>query len=487
MTKTYTSLQLLCLVCLFLAVHVSAQVPQPVKQFGRGNTMKGASYAVVIKDVNSGESLVSFDSDRLLTPASVLKSLTTATALEMLGPDFRYETQILYSGTIGDGVLKGDLYIKGSGDPTLGSSFLSAAKDSVLACWVEALKNKGIHTIQGRVIADERIFDNEGIAAKWLREDIGNYFGAGSYGLSVFDNRYELSLRSGAVGSRPEVIAVSPDIPDIRFDNQLRTVDARTDSVYIFGAPFSHYRALYGAVPPHRKRIAVKGDIPDPALFLAQYFSRMLTRQGISIAEKPTSYRLLLQNEGGEQAKNILVKTYSPPLVEIIRITNFVSHNLYADALLKTLGALNYKGAQNKLSSFGKGIEVMKHFWMSKGIDVSAEFIHDGSGLSPTNKVTASMLADVYTYMATRSAYAEDFRHSLPVAGKDGTLRRFLGGSKLQGSARLKSGSMTAVSGFGGYLEQNDKTYAVVVLVNQFSGKTSEINRRIEQMLLSLF
>lgn len=482
--QKYTLLPLLFLLVSWM--DVAAQVPQPVKQLGRSSAMKGASYAVLIKEVGTGAALVSFESDRLLAPASVLKTLTTATALEVLGADFRYETYLEYTGRIANGELDGDLYIRGSGDPTLGSSSLTADKDSVLLLWTQAIKAKGIRKIKGAVIVDEMVFDSEGISEKWLREDLGNYYAAGSYGVSVFDNTYTLTFRSFDSGTKPEIVSQVPAIKGMTFENNLQTLPVRTDSVYIFGAPFSGERALYGVVPIRKERIRVKGDIPHPPLYLAQYMTDLLSRQGVQVSNVPTTVGMRAEATD-QKNRTLLLTTYSPTLSEIVRITNFESHNLYADALLKTIGVCLDDGRGQAHSSFRKGVEAMGRFWETKGIRLSSDYLFDGSGLSPSNKIPASLLADIYSYMATRSASADDFYQSLPVVGKDGTVRYFMQGSKLQGKARLKSGTMSGVRCYGGYLDHQGKRYAVVVMVNNFTGKSIALRKSIEQMLLSLF
>ena len=200
-------------VCLFvfIGVHVSAQTPRSITKLMNEPFMKGSSFSLQVEEVKSGRLVYSYNPDLQLIPASVMKVVTTATALELLGSEYHYRTSLEYDGTIADGVLKGNLYIKGSGDPSLGSSFIRGTKNFIND-WVDAVKNAGITKIEGSIISDERIFDNEGISVKWLREDLGNYYAAGSYGVSVFDNRYTLTLRSGAIGTQPEILKCSPDM-----------------------------------------------------------------------------------------------------------------------------------------------------------------------------------------------------------------------------------------------------------------------------------
>ena len=176
----------------------------------------------------------------------MLKTVATATALEILGEDYRYPTTLEYDGILENGTLEGNLYIKGSGDPSLGSSHFAPGQNKFLSTWIAALQKAGIKHITGSVISDESIFDTEGVSIKWLREDMGNYYAPGSYGISIFDNMYKLSLQTGAAGTRPVLKGTEPDIPFIRFKNYLKAAPVSSDSAYIIGAPLDDVRYLYG-------------------------------------------------------------------------------------------------------------------------------------------------------------------------------------------------------------------------------------------------
>lgn len=444
--------------------------------------MQGASLSIQIKEIETGKTICSHDPDRLLTPASVLKIVTTATALDVLGADYRYPTSLEYDGILRDGVLQGDLYIKGSGDPSLGSSYLEA---DFLAGWVAALQKVGIRQITGSVIADESRFDTEGISPKWLREDLGNYYAAGSYGLSVFDNCYRLFLRSGAAGKRPTVVKTDPPMP-LRFENRLNVFAGAADSVYIGGTPFDSVRSLYGTLPPNRDCLLVKGDIPDPPLFLAAYVTHQFQKQGIQVDGLPSCWRLEQRQGDRMQRKRIhLVTTYSPPLRKLVKVCNHVSHNLFADAFLKTVG-IHLRQSDSRHSSFVRGSLAMKAYWEGNGLNAERQQIFDGSGLAPTDKLSASFLVDLLVYMATNSEASEAFIASLPVAGQDGSVRTFFKGTPLEGHARLKSGSMSAVRCYAGYLQQGGKQYALAIIVNNFEGKASLITKEIGKLLFQL-
>ena len=478
------------LLCLLICLHLlaGAQTPAPVKWLLQAPYMRGASFSLVVKDVQEGRTVYSYDTDRLQSPASVLKTVATATALEILGEDYRYPTALEYDGILENGTLEGNLYIKGSGDPSLGSSHFALGQNKFLSTWIAALQKAGIKHITGSVISDESIFDTEGVSIKWLREDMGNYYAPGSYGISIFDNMYKLSLQTGAAGTRPVLKGTEPDIPFIRFKNYLKAAPVSSDSAYIIGAPLDDVRYLYGVLPANREAYVLKGDIPDPALYLARYLTDQLQQKGIRVDGSPSCYRIEVEeNRWKKGERKEIVTTYSPTLREIASICNHVSHNLYADALVKTVG-LQYKPRRNEMiSSFGRGVQVVKEYWEKKGLDVFPLRMNDGSGLAPADKVSAGFMGELLVYMATESAVSDAFIASLPQAGIEGSVRNFLKGSKLQGKAHLKSGGITGVRSYAGYITKDGKTYAVAVFSNNYSCPMSRMTRALEKLLLQLF
>lgn len=478
------------LLCLLICLHLlaGAQTPAPVKWLLQAPYMRGASFSLVVKDVQEGRTVYCYDTDRLQSPASVLKTVATATALEILGEDYRYPTTLEYDGILENGTLEGNLYIKGSGDPSLGSSHFAPGQNKFLSTWIAALQKAGIKHITGSVISDESIFDTEGVSIKWLREDMGNYYAPGSYGISIFDNMYKLSLQTGAAGTRPVLKGTEPDIPFIRFKNYLKAAPVSSDSAYIIGAPLDDVRYLYGVLPANREAYVLKGDIPDPALYLARYLTDQLQQKGIRVDGSPSCYRIEVEeNRWKKGERKEIVTTYSSTLREIASVCNHVSHNLYADALVKTVG-LQYKPRRNEMiSSFGRGVQVVKEYWEKKGLDVFPLRMNDGSGLAPADKVSAGFMGELLVYMATESAVSDAFIASLPQAGIEGSVRNFLKGSKLQGKAHLKSGGITGVRSYAGYITKDGKTYAVAVFSNNYSCPMSRMTGALEKLLLQLF
>lgn len=483
----YHKIHIIFIFC-FSFFQIKAQTSNSFKHFLEKPVLKGASVSFMAKEVKSGTILYSYDAERELIPASLMKTVTTAVALELLGENYQFETSVLYDGKIENGVLNGNIHIQGSGDPTLNSSELKTKKDSILNLWASAIKKAGIQRVNGRIIADESIFDSEGVSMKWMREDLGSDYGQGSYGLNVFDNQYTIFLETGKVGTQPTISYTEPSMRFLTFHNYLQTLPISKDSFFITGFPFANDRYLYGSLRANRSSAKIVGDIPEPALYLAQYFTNYLfIYHDMKVEKEASCYRILSQTgEWKKTERKKIISTYSPTLKEIIRITNFRSHNLYADALLKTMGLQYQSGTKENVSSFEKGVRVINNHLEKNRINTSSLWMYDGSGLAATNKVTTEFLCDLYIHMNS-SSVSETYLKSLPQCGIDGTVRNFLKGTSLQGKVRLKSGSMSRVMSYGGYIQKDGKEYVVAILINNFSGKNSQMRSAIEELLLSLF
>jgi D-alanyl-D-alanine carboxypeptidase/D-alanyl-D-alanine-endopeptidase (penicillin-binding protein 4) len=182
-----------------------------------------ASISLTVLDAKTGEQVFAVNPNMGLAPASTLKIITSITAFNLLGKDFQYQTQVGYSGTISfDGTLTGDVIIKGSGDPTLGSWRYEKSKEGyVINQIVEALQKAGIKKINGRIIGDDSIFGSQSIPDGWIWQDVGNYYGAGTSGLCWRENQYNIKLKTGPVGSPVGIIREVPDMPYLTYKSEL--------------------------------------------------------------------------------------------------------------------------------------------------------------------------------------------------------------------------------------------------------------------------
>ena len=448
---------------------------QSLENVLNAENMKPASSSFLIKNADDGKIVLQHRAEKAATPASLAKIITTATALEILGGDFRFETCLEYDGKLDkNGILNGNLYIRGGGDPTLGSQFIDNA--DFLPEWIEAVKKTGIKIIKGNVIADASLCSDEGISPKWNWEDIGNHYATGVYALNVNDNSCTVTLKSGRVGTTAEIVKVQPSIPGLSLLSQVKASSISYDSAYAYGAPLLNERIIRGAIPARRSEFPIRIDMPNPPLYLAQLVTNSLVENGIKINGKAEC-----SFQKNVNPKRLIYSHYSAPLSEIVKEINHRSINLYAECVLLRL-AVHEKGQGDAVS----GISIIKNFWKSKNIDVSPLFLYDGSGLSSSNAVPAEFLVDVLQYMYAKSANKDIFIASLPVAGESGTVKNLLKGTALEGKVCAKSGTIGGVQSYAGYIVWKDKTYAFALIVNHFSGKRKEIIKHLESVLLSI-
>ena len=430
------------------------------------------SYEVI--DLKNGEVVASQNPELCATPASVTKLITTATALELLGGDFQFSTYIETNGTIVGGVLNGDLIIRGGADPTLGSIHLGDR--AFLDYFVKVIKQNGINHITGDVIIDPTCLDRCPAPVKWIWEDMGFHYGAAAFGLSVYDNTSIITINSGEFGTRPTVTSVWPETPNLAIYNEVKTLRIPNDSVWAFCPPYGLALYLQGGMPANRNNYVVRTSIPNPPLVVAKSLHKMLNNCGVVV---DGTYSV--QTEYFPEERKLIYEYKSRKLREIIRLTNFKSNNLYAEHLFRRLGNIIMPHEATSSAS----IQVVKDYWKKQGIDISALFLYDGCGLAAQNAYSAHFLNQILVHMR-KSPNWDDFYQSLPRAGREGTVGSFLYKTKLQDNARLKSGSLSGVQCYSGYIMYGDKEYAVTVMVNNFACKRRDIKNQIEEWLLDI-
>jgi serine-type D-Ala-D-Ala carboxypeptidase/endopeptidase (penicillin-binding protein 4) len=483
---------ILCL--FFLLSFVGGSAKQPPQQsdmltpsfetFRNNASLKHASWSVIATDLVSNTTLLDHNSQLALCPASAQKLLTTATALLILGADYTFSTSLAYDGWIDDtGVLHGNMYIIGSGDPSLGSSAMddSLSTSRVLTHFITKVRAAGIRQIRGNLIADDTHFDHEMIPGKWLWEDIGNYFGAGSSGLSINENEFTAYFTAGQVLGAPAALdRTEPHLPDTRMLNQVTTGPRGSgDQVYIFGAPYVQERLLTGTVPLGARGFAVRGSLPDPPAFLATAFEAHLAKSGIAVLGNVITSREVSKLPVVEEVKRIEIGRWqSPPLSDIIKRTNIFSVNMYAENLLKKIG-FEVSGT----GSTKAGIDAMITFWENRGMDTGGMKLIDGSGLSPVNRMTTSQMAFLLASMSRENMF-DIFINSLPLAGYTGSIANQFGGTKSAGVLRAKSGFLSGARSYAGYTRrQNGHPVAFVIIVNDYDGTPAAMRTRMLNLL----
>ncbi|HKJ41888.1 MAG TPA: D-alanyl-D-alanine carboxypeptidase/D-alanyl-D-alanine-endopeptidase [Sunxiuqinia sp.] len=440
--------------------------------------LEHASIGIYMLDADHGKVLAETSPQLSLVPGSILKLLTTSTALDMLGADYRFKTRVAYSGEIRNDTLVGNLYVIGGGDPALGSKYFKDhyLKNNFLDQWVNAIQQLHIKYITGNLITDATIFEDQLIPNTWIWEDLGNYYGAGACGLSVYDDMYKIHFSSPQEAGQPtKVEYTNPFIPELKLNNQVTSSDINRDEAYVFGAPTENTRVIRGTIPKDRTDYVVKASIPNPPYLLAWQLTSRLQDANISMAGmiKSRKYKETLPK------LHPITKTVSPPLIDLIRVTNHESVNLFAEHLLKYLSFL-----MDGQGSTKGGIKVVTDFWQQRGIDMDGLFMADGSGLSRFNSVTPKEIVEVLNYMKNKSPNGNDFFSSLAYV-PNGTLHYFNPVNFPGTTLRAKSGSMTRVRCFAGQLiTKRHQTILFSIMLNNFSCSQHKAIKLAEELLV---
>lgn len=473
--------------CFFIVVcSINAQNKQTaLNNFLNNTALKHASVSFCVKDL-SGKNIASHNANKSLTPASVLKVITTASSVEMLGADFRYKTTLSKDGE--------QLYIHGSGDPTLGTKRMDNDPEVFLDIWSNEIKKAYPASKDISITVVDNLFGYEGVSPRWIRQDMGNYYAAAAYGISLFDNTYQLYFNTIRRDTCPVIVKTDPDLLNslsskITFINDLTMNSSGQDNGYIMGEPFSNRRLLTGDIPGGRSSFSIKGDIPDPGLYLAEVLSDALNKKEIGnkgIATSRNYYYTDMYKKGRQSFDgNVFYTHHSSPLKEIIKEINFRSNNHYSEHLIRTIG--RKKNSDIYSSALDEGIKGIKDFWKAKGLKTDALFMYDGCGLAPSNAVSSEFICNLLIHMQTKSNNAAVFLESFPQAGKEGTVRNFMKGYNLPGKVYAKSGSIVNVRCYAGYYIAGEKKYAFCIMVNNYNGPSTQVVRAIEKLLSGVF
>ncbi len=452
---------------------------------------KPAGFGFLAIDGQTGEIIAQYHPDKALRPASNQKLISTATMLQLFGPDFRFQTKLGYTGHIDtlNHILYGNIIIRGGGDPTLGSRYFEQTKNHpFLDDWVNAIKKAGIDSVAGRIIADAGIFSRDIVPVSWSWTNMGDYYGSGACGLTIFDNMYRVYVDSDSVpGDTVSIDSIVPQIPDLVFNNGLIGDTIHDDESNILGAPYCNMRYLRGKIPLNQKGFSAKGSLPDPAGYAAYVLEKRLQKLGIKIRLSSTTVRqlLLTDNRINTQNLHIISTILSPPLSEIIHQTNTHSINLFAEHFLDFCGLKLIGKAQTEADA-----KAVMQYWEKQGMDIQGMALTDGSGLSQYNAVTPRQMVFLLNYMQHKSPYFNVYYQSLPLAGKSdkaGTLEGMFKGSAAENNLRAKSGTIDRVKAYTGFVTSHSGRKIIFsMLVNNFSCTSREARAQLEKLMIAL-
>jgi len=464
------------LFCLFIfcirmltAQTITGLVQKAFNKLESDPALKHGLISLYVIDAKTGKMVFGKNAEVGLAPASCQKIFTSISALDILGADYRYKTLVGYDGKLAAGSLQGNLHIIGSGDPTFGSwRWPETREEKILQDIFSALQKKGIVKISGTVLIDDSRFPLQPIPGGWVWDDIGNYYGAGSWGINWRENQYDLVLKAGhQAGDSTQIISVVPATAASPMTNEIKTGEPNSgDNAYVYMPPYASAGFTQGTIPAGEDRFTISGAVSYGSLYFAKALEYSFREHGIQIG-KPMETFLGSHTNSGDWAvlSDSLFTYYSPRLDSINYWFLKKSINLYGEVFIKTL-ALEKTG----IGSTEKGIELVQKFWKQHGIESSAVNIIDGSGLSPQNRVTTHALVAALEY-ARHASWFRSFYDALPDINH----------------MKMKSGSIGGARSFAGY--QRSKAggeYIFAIIVNNYDGSSSEIVRKMWRTLDSL-
>ncbi|HEY7790972.1 MAG TPA: D-alanyl-D-alanine carboxypeptidase/D-alanyl-D-alanine-endopeptidase [Vicinamibacterales bacterium] len=436
-----------------------------------------AFWGVVVESADTGEPLYLRNADKLMLPASNMKILTLAAAVDRLTWHFQYDTRLLATGPIGDGTLHGDLVVIGSGDPTLGELRITNTPKPTLDAWADRLWTSGLRRIDGRVIGDGRALRSRPFGSGWAWDDLVYGYAAPVSALQYHDNLAVLTIRAGSAAGQPVALDVAPAETGLTLVNDLATTaPGGPASIVLQRDPGSRIVTLIGRVPAGSPEIYRTAAVPDPPAFLARSLRAALVARGIEITGPATDIEAATPPPD-EAAAQILLTAQSLPLSGMAPILMKDSENLYAETLLRTIAIV-------APPADGSGVPgIVRDLLTRLGLPPAGAVVADGSGLSRDNLVTARTLAGILRHYRGDQQFVE----ALAVAGDDGTLTHRFAGTAAAGKVYAKTGSMSHVRALSGYLTTRDgRPLVFSILVNNFEAPPAEVTAAIDAAVLRL-
>ena len=419
---------------------------------------KRGTVGCVIMDLDNGETIVSRNADKALTPASNMKLLTTIAALEQLGPEFEFVTRVMSKGDINNGTLSGDLCIMGGGDPNISGRFYEDDPTALFKQWAATLKSAGITMVTGGLQYDSTLFGGDAYCEGWPQDDqYIKWYCAEVSALAFNDNCVGVRVLPTKAG-QPAKIEVTPDTGYVKIINETKTASGRKG-------------AKIGIVRPRGENtITVKGTVYEqatwgyftdvtvtaPAAYAATVFKETLAKEGVSV--KGAIAPVTVTNTA--MADYTVHVEHRAPLLQALTPINTNSQNLHAEMLFRQLG-VRYAGK----GTFKTSCAAMKAFLTEQGLLTDGVNITDGSGLARGNDISAQLIVKLLQ-RAAKADYFEDFKQTLAVGGETGTLEKRLRDKDVRGKVFAKTGYINGVRSLSGYLITDNRKLAFSMLMN---------------------
>lgn len=449
-------------VCLLAHSHVWAQTTTTTRlttafqKFEADPQMQNGIASLYVVDARTGQVVFDRNSKIGLAPASTMKIITSISAYELLGKDYRYETKFALRQEGG----KTTLLVLPSGDPTFGSWRWALTKQgNALKGIAQALQRTGIKSV-GEVVVSNEGWNEETVPDGWMWQDIANYYGAGAAKLNWRENQYDVILKSGRqIGDPVSIVRTEPSLNGYGLRSELTSAAAGTgDNAYIYFPVGTSTAAIRGTIPVNESSFKISGALPSGANQFVSMLADTLRAIGISMPQQA----VLQHNAVSQQGYTLFHTVTSPPLDSIVYWFNRKSVNLYGEALVKTI-AYNSTGT----SDTRKGLEQMWQHWKSRGVAGTELAMVDGSGLSPLNRVTTHAQVRLLQHARSQNWYS-GFYASLP----------------MYNGMKMKSGTIRGVKGYTGYHKAKDgREYVFAFVVNNYNGSASALVQKMYRVL----
>jgi D-alanyl-D-alanine carboxypeptidase/D-alanyl-D-alanine-endopeptidase (penicillin-binding protein 4) len=445
--------------------------------------MAHAQWAVVVRSLRTGGVLYERNADKLMVPASNMKIVTLATAARVLGWDAHFTTTLETTAAVEDGVLRGDLYVRGGGDPTINTRNGRGA--AVFADWTAALSSAGIRRIDGRIIGDDDLFDDEALGAGWAWDYLDADYAAPIGALQYNEDVAAVSVLPGVSPGEPAVVSLSP-ASGLILDNKAVTSAAGIPATIHYrrrvDAPVLEVAGTVPLTPPGAsaatpaRTVMEMVAVVNPTAYFVQSLKTALAASGIPVSGDAVDIDDLPAGQlaGGisSSTRRVLATTESQPLRDIAAVMMKVSQNLYAETLLKAAGVAA-GGAGTAAAGRNAVLETLREWKLDEASLVMA----DGSGLSRYDYVTARLISSLLERMYSDPRHRDAFASTLAVAGTEGTMARRLKRTRAEGNARLKTGSISNVRSLSGYVQSRDgEPLAFSILANGFTIPAATVN-----------
>ena len=440
----------------------------------------GAHWGVLVRSLETGETVYARNAGKMFIPASNMKLVTAAAALEALGPEYRYRTRVAAAGEVRGGELRGDLIVYGSGDPTISERFHGDVR-TVFRAWADSLRARGITRIAGAVVGNDDVFDDVPLGRGWAWDDVADSYSAEISGLELNEGFVTVRV-APAAGERAAAVTTSPASDEWVpvFGSVWMSAAGTAPTVEVERADSLGAVVVSGTLPADTTVVEQEVSVRDNTRFFASVLRQVLLEAGIGVGGQSADAdadpaRLKPANP------TLLFTHTSPPMREILGGFMKPSQNQIGEMLLKTLGA-ELRGS----GSAAAGVAVVDSLARAWGLPPRRLAQADGSGLSRYNLVAPEFLVALLE-RESRGPHAAVFAASLPVAGRDGTLASRMRGTPAEANVRAKTGTLSGVRALSGYFTTAaGERMAFSMIVNHHTLTARDADRLAEAALMRL-